>query len=59
MRTDSQKRGRPRKAIKASETLPPIRVTPDQKKRFREEAQKAGMSLSAWLKFVASKHLSK
>ena len=59
MKADSQKRGRPCKPIKASETLPPIRVTPDQKKRFKEEAKKAGMSLSAWLKDVAHKQLSK
>lgn len=50
-------RGRPHKAINASETLPPIRVTPQQKEKYKLAAQKAGLSLSAWLKKIADESL--
>lgn len=47
------KKGRPQKAIKASEVLPPVRVTLAQKNAYQRAARDAGMSLSSWLKHVA------
>lgn len=48
-----KKKGRPEKAIKASEVLPPVRVTLAQKVAYQRAAKDAGMSLSAWLKHAA------
>ena len=42
--------------VSASVTLPPIRVTPDQKNNYKLAAEKAGLSLSAWLKKIADNH---
>lgn len=50
-------RGRPKKGGCASETLPPIRVTPHQKENYRAAAKSAGLSLSAWLKKIADENI--
>lgn len=47
------KKGRPEKAVRASEVLPPVRVISAQKKAYQRAAKDAGTSLSAWLKHVA------
>ena len=47
------KKGRPEKVIKASEVLPPVRVTLAQKTAYQRAARNADMSLSAWLKNAA------
>ena len=51
------KRGRPPKTNPSSKTLPPIRVTADQKERYRKAAEKKGMSVSAWIKSLADKEV--
>lgn len=53
MNSIPKKRGRPSVKNSASSTLPPIRVTPDEKRKYKEAAERAGMSLSAWLKSIA------
>lgn len=53
------KLGRPPKSDSASEVLPPIRVTAEQKKTYRDAAKFAGLSLSAWLKEAAEDKLSR
>lgn len=58
MKDSVQKRGRPRLETKASSTLPPIRVTPEEKEQFREAAEKAGMSLSAWIKSIVRENIA-
>jgi hypothetical protein len=50
-------RGRPKKGGSASETLPPIRVTPQQKEKYRTAAKSAGLSLSAWFKKIADENI--
>lgn len=47
------RRGRPQKEDSASEVIPPIRVTAEQKYMYKIAAKEAGMSLSGWLKFLA------
>lgn len=49
----SGKRGRPRQVETANEVISPIRVTKEQKMRYKEFAKSAGMPLSAWLKMLA------
>jgi len=46
-------KGRPRQDVSATETLPPIRVTPQQKTNYKLAADAAGLSLSAWFKTIA------
>ena len=48
--------GRPPKDNNATTTLPPIRVTPEQKDAYKAAADNAGLSLSAWLKMLADEH---
>ena len=50
----SNQRGRPQKEISASEVIPPIRVTTEQKHAYKRAAKEAGMSLSGWLKSLAN-----
>jgi len=52
-----KKRGRPSLENSASSTLPPIRITLEEKQKFREAAESAGMSLSAWLKSIARERI--
>lgn len=49
------KRGRPSKPahLKRSQTIPPVKVTGTEKKRYKKAAKKAGLSLSAWLRSLA------
>lgn len=58
-KTSPLKRGRPQKPDSASEVLPPVRVTPEQKETYKEAAKLSGMSLSAWLKEAAEDKLLK
>jgi predicted HicB family RNase H-like nuclease len=58
MNTESR-RGRPPKPISASETLSPIRVTPEQKELYKKAANKAKLSVSAWIKYLADKEINK
>lgn len=53
------KRGRPQKSDSATEVLPPVRVTPEQKETYKEAAKFSGLSLSAWLKEAAEDKLSR
>lgn len=48
---------RPRKPEneKATTTLPPIRVTEEQKEKYKKAASNNGFSLSAWIKKVLDK----
>jgi predicted HicB family RNase H-like nuclease len=59
MKNTTQKRGRPYLEKSASSTLPPIRVTPEEKEQFKDAAEKAGMSLSAWIKSIAREYIAK
>jgi predicted HicB family RNase H-like nuclease len=59
IKTTPSKRGRPQKPDSASEVLPPVRVTPEQKETYKEAAKFAGLSLSAWLKEAAEDKLSR
>lgn len=59
MKNTTQKRGRPYLEKAASSTLPPIRVTPEEKELFRKAAENAGMSLSAWIKSIARENIAK
>jgi predicted HicB family RNase H-like nuclease len=56
-KTKPVKRGRPPKLHSSSEVLPPVRVTPEQKKTYKKAAESAGLSLSAWLKNAADEKL--
>ena len=49
-------KGRPKSDDPSSVVLPPIRVTPDQLRRYREAATRAERSLSAWIRLVADKN---
>ncbi len=49
MNEPKKQRGAPTKQIKADKTIL-IRVTEEQRERWREAARKQGMSLSAWVK---------
>lgn len=51
---NSNQRGRPQKEVSASEVIPPIRVTTEQKHAYKRAAEEAGMSLSGWLKSLAN-----
>lgn len=51
---NSSQRGRPQKEVSASEVIPPIRVTTEQKHAYKCAAKEAGMSLSGWLKSLAN-----
>jgi hypothetical protein len=53
------RRGRPPKLISASETLSPIRVTPEQKALYKKAADEAQLSVSAWIKSLADKEIKK
>ena len=55
----TQKRGRPKKVNKATEVLPPIRVTKDQVCLYKNAASQAGVSLSAWLKQLADSEIER
>lgn len=59
MNNPVRKRGRPRIEKKSSSTLPPIRVTPEEKEQFQKAAEKAGMSLSAWIKSIVHENIAK
>ncbi len=52
-------RGRPPKSNSASETLSPIRVTPEQKALYKQAAEKAKLSVSAWIKELADREAKK
>jgi len=52
-------RGRPPKSDSASETLSPIRVTPEQKALYKHAAEKAQLSMSAWIKDLADREAKK
>lgn len=52
-------RGRPPKSNSASETLSPIRVTPEQKVLYKQAAEKAKLSVSAWIKELADREAKK
>ncbi len=52
-------RGRPPKPNSSSETLSPIRVTPEQKKLYREAAEREKLSVSAWIKRLADREAKK
>ena len=52
--SNSNQRGRPQKEDPASEVIPPIRVTSEQKHVYKLAAKEAGMSLSGWLKSLAN-----
>ncbi len=56
MKNDQCSKGRPKKSVSASETLPPIRVTPQQKTNYKTAAAAAGLSLSAWFKKIADEN---
>jgi hypothetical protein len=58
MNKNSKTRGRPPKDNTLSATLPPIRVTPEEKKKYKDAAERAGMTLSAWFKLIAREKLS-
>jgi hypothetical protein len=58
-KSSPSKRGRPPKPDSASEVLPPVRVTPEQKETYKEAAKFVGLSLSAWLKEAAEDKLSR
>lgn len=51
--SEINKRGRPQKEDAATEVIPPIRVTSEQKNLYKHAAKEAGMSLSGWFKFLA------
>lgn len=53
MKRNTRNRGRPKQNVSATETLPPIRVTPQQKSNYKLAAEAAGLSLSAWFKTIA------
>ena len=57
MDIETRKRGRPKKGNCADSTLPPIRVTSQQKESYQLSALKEGLSLSAWLKKVADENV--
>lgn len=57
MNQKNKKRGRPSLESSASSTLPPIRITPEEKQKFKEAAERDGMSLSAWLKSIARERI--
>ncbi|MGP1831855.1 plasmid mobilization protein [Shewanella frigidimarina] len=59
MKNTTQKRGRPYLEKPSSSTLPPIRVTPEEKEQFKDAAEKSGMSLSAWIKSIARENIAK
>ncbi|GAB1081915.1 MAG: hypothetical protein SStaBPW_38140 [Shewanella algae] len=52
-------RGRPQKSNSASETLSPIRVTPEQKALYKKAAEKAKLSVSSWIKELADRETQK
>jgi len=49
-------RGRPLGENNATTTLPPIRIKPEQKERYKLAADKEGLSLSAWIKKLADEN---
>jgi len=55
----SNHRGRPKKKDGATDTLPPIRVTPKQKMEYKLAADQAGLTMSAWLKNLADSNCGK
>lgn len=57
--TTDKLRGRPPKSNSASETLPPIRVTTEQKALYKQAAEKANLSVSAWIKGLADREAKK
>ena len=59
MKANPSKRGRPKKSDSASEVLPPVRVTSEQKETYKCAAKSAGLSLSAWPKEAAEDKLSR
>ena len=50
MTMDKRKRGRPPVENPASETLPRVRVTPDQLAAYNNAARERDDSLSGWIK---------
>lgn len=54
--TQKKRRGRPLKDDNATEVLPPIRVTLEQKQLYKKAAKKADLGLSAWIRFLADKN---
>lgn len=57
--TTDKPRGRPPKSNSASETLSPIRVTTEQKALYKQAAEKANLSVSAWIKGLADREAKK
>lgn len=53
MTNTKRQRGAPKKS-KTADARVEIRCTPDEKKRWEEKADKAGMKTSAWLKKLAN-----
>lgn len=50
-----KKRGRPFKEETARLVLPPIRVTEEQRSRYKQAADEQGKKLSSWLRDIADK----
>ncbi len=48
-------RGRPTKNNGAKQVLPPIRITEEQRARYKQAAQAEGKCLSAWIKSLADR----
>lgn len=48
--------GRPHSENNADKVLPPVRVTSDQKTKYKAAAKKSNLSLSAWIKKIADEN---
>lgn len=55
MTTEKRPRGRPSVENPASETLPRVRVTPDQLERYHKAAKKKDVTFSRWIKDTLDK----
>jgi len=55
MSEKTKRRGAPSKENPASERVF-VRCTPEQREKWRREAEKVGLTLSAWIKRLADKN---
>ena len=59
---EKKKRGRPagyRAKNPATETLPKVRVTPDQLASYRDAAEASGQTVSAWVRGALEKEINR